>query len=194
MEKQLNQLRAILTEVQDIGQAAGILGWDQQVNMPPGGTEDRAEVLATLSRLAHERFTSDEVGKLLDELQPYADQLDAEADDKAMLREVRRAYELETKVPADKVAEWSRVTSVSHDAWVKARQGDDFSIFQPHLEKIFALRREYVDYFKPYDHVYDPLLDNLRTRHEDRGCEGHLQRPAAAAGGADQGDRRPPPG
>jgi carboxypeptidase Taq len=159
MEKRLNQLRAILTEVQDIGQATGILGWDQQVNMPPGGTEDRGEVLATLSRIAHDRFTADEVGKLLDELQPYADQLDAEADDKAMLREVRRAYEHETKVPADKVAEWSRVTSVSHEAWVKARQSDDFSIFQPHLEKIFALRREYVDYFKPYDHVYDPLLD-----------------------------------
>ena len=34
--------------------------------MPPRGTEARAEQLSTLGRIAHERFTDDEVGRLLD--------------------------------------------------------------------------------------------------------------------------------
>ena len=37
--------------------AAGVLGWDQRVTMPPLGTEARAESLATLGRIIHERFT-----------------------------------------------------------------------------------------------------------------------------------------
>ena len=34
--------------------------------MPPGGAPTRAESLATVQRLAHELFTRDEIGELLD--------------------------------------------------------------------------------------------------------------------------------
>ena len=37
MNEKLDQLKEKLGEVADIGRAASVLSWDQQVNMPPGG-------------------------------------------------------------------------------------------------------------------------------------------------------------
>ncbi|MCX6059550.1 MAG: carboxypeptidase M32, partial [Chloroflexi bacterium] len=66
MSEKLNQLKEILGEVSDLNHAASVLGWDQQVNMPPGGGEARGQHLATLGKLSHQKSTSDEVGKLLE--------------------------------------------------------------------------------------------------------------------------------
>ena len=50
-------------------------------------------------------------------------------------------------------------TAQANEIWVKARQNNDFASFQPILQRIVELRQEVAEYFKPYDHVYDPLLD-----------------------------------
>ena len=41
MSEKLKKLKEILGEVSDLGHASSVLGWDQQVNMPPGGGEAR---------------------------------------------------------------------------------------------------------------------------------------------------------
>ena len=77
MEDKLKQLQTILGEVSDLYAAAALLGWDQQTYMPSGAAEDRGYQLGTVETIAHLKFTSQEVGKLLDELQPYAEQLES---------------------------------------------------------------------------------------------------------------------
>ena len=64
------------------------------------------------------------------------------------------------KVPTEWVAEFARVTAAALPAWQAARVSNDFSLFLPHLERIVQLRREYAQIFQPYDHIYDPLLDD----------------------------------
>ncbi len=79
MKDKLNQLQTMLAEVSDLYAAAALLGWDQQTYMPSGGAEGRGYQLGTVETLAHLKFTSREVGKLLDELQPYVDQLEPDS-------------------------------------------------------------------------------------------------------------------
>jgi len=160
MKKSLQQLKKILGEVSDLERAANVLGWDQQTYMPPGGSEVRGHQLGTLQSVAHRKFVSDEVGELLDNLSSHAESLDPDSDDARLIKVTKRIFDKKRKVPADYVGEFSRVTSRAHNAWEKAREEDDFSQFQPHLEKIVDMRRQYADFFAPYDHVYDPLLDN----------------------------------
>ncbi len=161
MEEKLAQLKAILAEVADLDYAASILHWDLQCLMPPGGAEGRSYQLATLAGLSHIKFTSDEVGKLLQELGPYAAQLDPDSDTARLIKVTARRYEKRTKVPPAMVGEFAQLTGAAHDIWVQARKANDFSKFQPYLEKIMDWRRRYADLFKPYDHVYDPLLDDF---------------------------------
>jgi carboxypeptidase Taq len=161
MEEKLKQLKSILAEVSDLYRVIALLGWDQQTYMPPGGARDRGNQYATLSRLAHIKFTSREVGELLDALRPYAEQLDPDSDDACLIRVTAREFEKSSKVPPEFVAEEARVTTLAHQAWEQARAEDNFAMFQPHLEKVVDLRQRFASFFEPYDHVYDPLLDDF---------------------------------
>lgn len=158
-EQQLQQLKTLLAEIADLNYASALLGWDQQTYMPPAGAENRGHQLATLQQIAHTKFVSDEIGKLLDDLQPYASQLDPASFEACLVRVTRRNYEKEIKVPVEWVAEFAMVTTNAHEAWAKARRENNFPHFQPHLERVLDLAHRYAGFFAPYDHVYDPLLD-----------------------------------
>jgi carboxypeptidase Taq len=161
MGEKLEQLRQQLGVVADLSAATGVLSWDQQTYMPPGGAAGRAMQLATLSRLAHERFVSDEIGEALSAAESEVANLDPDSDEARLVKKTRRDYDKARKVPAEWVGEFRRITALAHQAWEKARAEADFPQFQPHLEEVVELRRQYVDFFAPYDHIYDPLLDDF---------------------------------
>lgn len=156
----LKELREMLGEVMDLQYTAAILGWDQQTYMPPRGTEGRSMQLATIERLAHEKFTSDELGKLLIDLKSGLDG-DTDSEDACLVKQTFREYDKQRKVPNEFVAEFSRFTTMAHQSWEKAREQSDFSIFEEDLGTIVKLRREYANFFAPFDHIYDPLLDDF---------------------------------
>jgi len=161
MKEKLALLREKLKEIADLRAASAVLGWDQLVNMPEGAAEDRGEQIATLENILHTKATSDEIGKLLDELEGDSSDLDPDSDDARLIKVTKREYEKQTQVPSEFVVRFARETTIGQSVWEKAKSASDFSIFQPNLEKLVALRREYADFFKPWDHVYDPLLDDF---------------------------------
>jgi carboxypeptidase Taq len=161
MADALEQLKERLGEVTDLGKVARLLSWDQQTVMPPAGTGHRAEQSATVQRLAHERFTDPDVGRLLDELQPLEDSLEPESDDAALIRLVRREYEKAVNVPASLRAEMARASAEARPVWVKAKAEADFASFLPSLERIVELKLEYVDCVAAgAAERYDVLLDD----------------------------------
>jgi Zn-dependent M32 family carboxypeptidase len=89
-EAKLADLRQRLAEISDLNGAGAVLTWDQATYMPPGGSAVRARQGATLSRLAHEKFTDPEIGRLLDGLAAYAEALPKDSDDAALVRVTRR--------------------------------------------------------------------------------------------------------
>jgi carboxypeptidase Taq len=161
MEEKIKLLKTRLGEISDLVAADALMGWDQQVNMASGAAEDRGEQLATLESLIHLKATSPEIGELLDQLEPEMKKLDDDQDDVRLVRIVRRDYNKRIKVPSEYVAEFARTAVVAQNIWEKAKKDSNFSIFKPHLEKLVTLRRQYADFFKPYVHIYDPLLDDF---------------------------------
>ena len=158
MSEKLEQLKEMLGEVADIGRAASVLSWDQQVNMPPGGNDARGQQLATLSKIAQEKFITDEVGHLIDDLKQELN--GADTDEAAMVRVAARDYNKAKRVPPSFIAEQALVTSRAFEAWREAKGKSDFSIFEPHLEKVVELTHKYISFFPPGDHPYDTLLDD----------------------------------
>ncbi len=163
MDDKLNNLKALVNEVHDINSAMALLEWDQQTNMPRGGSDDRANQLGTLSRISHVKFTSDETGELLEDLEDYGNSLEPASNDACLLKALKRLYAKKTKVPAKMVAEFADATARAQHVWEDAKEESDFKKFRPHLEKIVELRQAYAELFKPYDHIYDPLLDDYET-------------------------------
>jgi carboxypeptidase Taq len=161
MGAKTERLRELLGEIFDLNAASAVLGWDQQTYMPPAGAEGRSMQLATLSRLAHDKLVSDEFGAALQAAQAEMAGQPMENDDAALVRRTARDFEKQRRVPSAWVAEFSRLTTLAHQVWQKARAESDFAQFRPSLEQIVGMRRDYAGFFAPYDHVYDPLLDDF---------------------------------
>jgi len=158
MSEKMEQLKERLGEVADLRQIQNVLDWDQNVSMPPGGSEARGQQLSTLGRIAHEKATSDEVGKLLSDLK--SDFPDPNTDDGALVRVASRDFEKATLVPGSFVAKQAIATTKAFEAWVEAKGKSDYSIFRPHLEKVVELAQEYISFFPPAAHPYDTLLND----------------------------------
>jgi len=161
MEAAYGRLVERLAEVQDIAGAAGVLAWDQRTKMPAAGAGARADQLATLTRLAFERFTSDEIGTLLDEVEPWGQSLDYDSLEASLIRVTRRDYDKARRVPLDLRAEMARAGALGEPVWREARKASSFELFRPVLEQAVELKKRYIECFQPVDEPYDALLDDF---------------------------------
>src|SRR5918995_4460897 len=139
MEPKYEELRKRLIAINDLRAASAVLRWDQTTYMPPGGAASRGRQLATLGRLAHEQFTDDTIGALLDDLKSYEEGLPADSTEASLIRVTRKDYEKATKVPASFVAEMRSHGAASYGAWATARPANDFKAVESMLEKTLDL-------------------------------------------------------
>jgi carboxypeptidase Taq len=161
MAEKLKRFRELLGQISDIDSASAVLGWDKETYMPPGGAPARAQQLATLDKLSHEMFVSAEFRTALEGAKQEVADLEPDSDAARLVKRVERDFDKATKVPSEWVQEFSLETNNSFMSWQQSRAEASFAGFAEPLKKIVALRRQYVDFFAPYDHVYDPLLDDF---------------------------------
>ena len=168
MSAAFDDLSSRLAEIGDLSAAASLLAWDQQVMMPPRGAASRAEHLATLKRVTHEKFTAPEIGRLLEGLVPFEEAHEYDSFEASLIRVTRHDWEKARKVPSELRAEMSRAASLALPVWVEARQNNDFATFLPALRENVELRRRYIacfdgDYAEPYDAVLDDFERGMTT-------------------------------
>ncbi len=161
MQEKYEQLLAKMRDIIDLGSAAAVLGWDQNTYMPPAGAETRGNQMAIISRIVHGWSTSEELGRLLEDLQPWAKSLDPDSDEARMVKVAKRDYDIATRVPSEFVVEQSMVTTAAFSAWAEARAKSDFKIFEPHLAKVVNLNQRFAAFFPEVDHPYDALLNQF---------------------------------
>ncbi|MDR0731752.1 MAG: carboxypeptidase M32 [Treponema sp.] len=164
----LEKLHHVDREYYRLEKILALLQWDEETCLPSGGVEERAEQLALLQGIAHERLVSPLVGQCLTELgstteTPRGDE-GLPALQRDFLRAVRRAYDREVKLPVDFVSAAARAEGLSQAAWAQARRSNDFSLFLPHLRTMINFAREKARYWgysaaAGNNSLYDGLLD-----------------------------------
>ena len=182
--EKLERLFALDRERMYLSRAAAVLRWDEETYMPSLAVEERAEQLAVLEGLAHEKLTSPEIGGLLEDLgrpvsgvPAFLPALPDTARD--FLRVLERDYRKAVRLPPDFVRESARAEGLSQAAWIEARKKSDFSVFAPHLKKMIEYARKKAEYWgfgpaagnagtadpsaglHPDSPVYDGLLDSF---------------------------------
>jgi carboxypeptidase Taq len=152
-------LREALGEVSDLHRANAVLHWDQETCMPPGGVEDRANQTATLSRLAHERFTSAELARLLEAAESEVAGMPDDSEEASLVRVTRRDLERLTRVPPELVAEMARAAAYAQPVWHEAKAASDWSRFAPAMERTVELSRRLTEALGYEDRPYDALIE-----------------------------------
>ena len=161
MNEKVVKLKSLLTEIYDLERAEAVLSWDQLVMMPSGGAEARGRQMALLKKLAHEKQTAPELGRLLEDLQPVADNLNSDSDDACLIKVAMRDYQKAIKVPASFMGEFAAHTAATYEAWVKAREAKNFGVVASLFGKSLEFSQQLAQFQDGYQHLADPLIDQL---------------------------------
>lgn len=149
-----------LVEISNLNGALSTLHWDQEVVMPEGATEARAQQISALSGVIHERMTDPAIGECLEALGKVAPG-ELSALQMCNIREAQRSFDLETKLPITLVKEMAELGSRAHSIWVLARKDNKFSQFSPVLKRFLELKKEWAQYAHPDLKPYDANIDNF---------------------------------
>ena len=155
----LTELTTLVKRAHTLGLIGELLGWDEQVMLPPGGADQRAAQHAALAGAQHAAASLPRIGELLATLEAAATTLSA--DQRAVIRHARKDYDRATKLPAEFVSEKAAQGSRGYHAWAKAKAADDFASYAPVLEKNLEFAKREADYLGRGDAPYDCMLDKF---------------------------------
>jgi carboxypeptidase Taq len=146
-----------MQKIADVKYAAAVLQWDQETYLPTKGNHFRGRQLATLSELAHQQFTTESVGALLNELNGKDDLANNE---KRNVQLSLEDYNRNKKIPSDFVRKMSETVTISYHAWVKARNDNSFTGFQQPLHDLIDLKKAEADMLGYQNHPYNALMND----------------------------------
>ncbi len=147
-----------MRKIADLNFASAVLGWDQEVYMPVGSSDARAQQLGTLAGIAHELFTAPELGELLSLLEKDES---LSPEEKLNIKKSSKDYKDKKKYTNEFVIELSRCTSEAFQAWDYARKNNDYNHFAPSLQKLIVLKQKETELLGYTSHPYDALLDQF---------------------------------
>lgn len=157
-----------MRKIADVQFASGVLNWDQETYMPPKGANFRAQQLSTLAGMAHEISISEELGKLLSDLNTD-DSLNEK--EKRNIEQSLKSYKQSKKYTTAFVEELSKTISETFQAWQTAKNKNDFKSYAPHLKKLVELKRKECELLGYKEHPYDALLDQYEPEAKTKDLE-----------------------
>lgn len=145
-----------MQRIADIKYASAVLQWDQETYLPPKGADSRSRQLATLSELAHQMFTKDKIGYLLNDLNDSEKLSERQRKNIALSLE---DYNKAKKFSSHFVKKMSECVSESYHAWLNARKENSFKVFEPALNKLLKLKKQEAAILGYSDHPYNALMN-----------------------------------
>ncbi len=140
-------------------QVAGLVGWDYETMMPKNAVEQRGGMMAFLSKLEHQMSTDPKLGELLDNIESSDENGGLSDIEKRNILLVRRTYDKSTKIPVELVIERSKLSATAIDVWKKAKDKNDWKLFEPYLEKMVVLMKKIAHHLDAEKDPYNVLLD-----------------------------------
>ncbi|HSU52410.1 MAG TPA: hypothetical protein VLJ41_17510, partial [Segetibacter sp.] len=150
-----SEYKNTMQKIADVKYSSAVLQWDQETYLPPKGADARGRQIATLSEVAHEMFTTEKVGNMLQELLSK----DLPEDQKRNVELSWDDFSRLKKLSPEFVREMSEVVSGSFHAWMEARKLNDFKVFESKLALVVELKRQEADLYGYSDHPYSALMN-----------------------------------
>lgn len=158
MTQLMNDLNKLDRKLTAIGFGEEMIFWDAATLAPDNAVKNRGIALEELSELYYTLFINESTEQLLDQLDRNKDQL--KAADLAKVKFYRDQYDQTACIPVEEYAAFSNLRAQSSNAWEKAKEANDYSLFEPLLQQVIDFQRKYVAYRNLGGHPYNTLLDD----------------------------------
>lgn len=157
-----DQYRVKMQRIADVRNASGVLQWDQETYLPQNGAAFRGQQISTLSEIAHQLFSEEELGGLLQEL---AAREDLPEDEKINVVKTLEDYSKNKKYTPEFVRRLSDQINKTFHAWIEARNKNSFSIFEKDINDLIELKKQEAEILGYEQHPYNALLNEY-----EKGC------------------------
>jgi carboxypeptidase Taq len=147
-----------MQRIADVKYSTALLQWDQETYLPPKGAAVRGQQIATLSEIAHQLFTDEKLGDLLNELEEKNDLTENE---KRNVELTKEDYDKNKKYSSAFVRKLAEQINRSFHAWIEARKQNRFAIFEKELDDLLQLKRQETEILGYSRHPYDALLNEF---------------------------------
>ncbi|MCR2820194.1 carboxypeptidase M32 [Lederbergia panacisoli] len=144
-------------KMQAYEEALGLMYWDLRTGAPKNGVEQRSQVIGVLASEHFQMSTSEEMAAYIASLsnkQEFLTEIGS-----LTLKECKKQYEKNKKIPADEYKEYVVLQSKAEHVWEQARAESDFEMFKPYLEKLVAFNKKFIEYWGYSGNKYNTLLD-----------------------------------
>lgn len=155
----LEKLKDYLKEIANIDHAVTLLYWDMETEMPKEAFAGHSDSLTYLSTLEFKKNTSEEMGEMLSELSKPEEFKKLDDKWKYIVKEMHKDYEKNKRIPVDFYENFVQAQNEAGVAWQEAKKNKDYSVFEPHLEKMVEMTKKMCSYTNPGENVYDALLN-----------------------------------
>ncbi|RJX25269.1 MAG: carboxypeptidase M32 [Acholeplasma sp.] len=159
MENYLKTYVEYRKKIKAYGYFVWLMSWDQETEAPDASVEYRTKQYQVLAEEFYKIESAPEYLEAVDYLFAHLDEID-DKDLKVEIKQAEKALRMVKKVPKDELLEYQVLTSQASHVWSKAKNENNFSMYQPTLEKIFVFNRKLVKYLETDElKGYDILLD-----------------------------------
>ncbi len=165
MSKLFDELKPMLDRSAALTAALALFEWDAETLAPEEAADNTGKIIGILSDDYFHSLINPEVKQLLEKLEEPEENETLTIEQKAIVRELRRIYKQLDGIPGKEYSEFCELANKSTSVWAKARENNDFSSFEPYLEKIVAYKKKFAGYRLSEEEkksnpnaIYDTLL------------------------------------
>ena len=147
-------------ELQYLSDAVGLMYWDLQTIAPEGGKEKLSDSISYFSTEHFKKSTSDEYYDLVCKLDKEEEFENLDDVYKHDIKITKRDLDKSRRIPADFYEEYVKTTTNSGIIWPKARENNDYKLYEEPLGKTIEAVKKIKSYTDPDKNVYDALIDD----------------------------------
>lgn len=160
IKEEINKFNKYHERIKALNYALFVMSFDSNTDCPIEGRDYSYQTQNFFNEEMITLQTSKEYLCNLEYLHNNLDQLD-ELIRLEVIQEYKDVSKLK-KIPQDDLFAFHKLQSESQIMWEKARETNDYQLFEENLEKMIAFDKRYIDYMqKPYKHPYDIAIDDM---------------------------------
>lgn len=163
----MNKIESLLNyqkKITNLEHTINILEWDLKINTPKNGKEDLISLISDESCRLHSLETSDEYGAFLNDAIASPEFSSLSLEERRYLKIALRKYQNYKNVPSSFMEEYIGLQNKSAIVWEEAKAKNNYSLWEPYLEKIVEYTKKYYRYIAPdASNIYDVMLNEYET-------------------------------
>jgi len=151
-------------EITDVQHTVKLLSWELRINAPVNAQNDIIDLISIHEMKLFELQTSDNYGILLNNAITSPEYNLLDESEKRYISNLYKNYEKFKKIPSEFYEEYSKMKNVTTLVWSEAKEKNNYKIYEPYLEKIIELTKQYYIYMSgSSDNLYDFMLNEYET-------------------------------